>query len=104
MENGQEERVTFELTDDEKHFVAHTHGRHLGCELAKCNLHQMVHLIIRLEAGRRKLEHELEAMEDDRDIVAGRGTGTHGVNGICERCKWKDVDWLTNMAGEWGHP
>ena len=88
MKNGQEESATFELTHAEKHFVAHTHERHMGCEIAKCNFHHMVHLIIRLEAGRRKLEHELE----------------HGEVGSCERCKWKDVDWLTNQAAEWRNP
>ena len=97
MENGQEERVIFELTDAEKHFVAHNHGRHLQCELTKCNIHAMVHLIIRLEAGRRKMEHELEATEENE-------MGTHGVNGLCDRCKWKDVDWLTNQASDWRHP
>lgn len=88
MENGQEKGVTFALTHDEKHLVAHAHERHLQCELAKCNVHNLVHLIIRLEAGRRKLEHELE----------------HGEVGLCDRCKWKDVDWLTHMAAEWRNP
>ena len=97
MENGKEEGVTFELSDDEKHFIAHIHERHLKCELAKCNVHNLVHIIIRLEAGRRKLEHELEATQEAE-------MGTHGVEGLCDRCKWNDLDWLTNMAAEWRNP
>jgi len=96
MENGQKEGVTFQLSDDEKHSVAQVHGRHLGCELSKCNVHHLIHLIIRLEGGRQKLEHELEATQENE-------MGTHGVNGLCDRCKWADVDWLTHMAAEWGH-
>lgn len=96
MENGKEEGVTFELTDDEKHFVAHNHGHHLKCDLRKCNVHQLVHLVIRLEAGRRKLEHELAV-----EYQVRTATGAHADDGGCDRCKWKDVDWLTNMAAEW---
>lgn len=99
MENGQEKRVIFELSDDEKHFVAHNHGRHLQCDLVKCNVHQMVHIIIRLEAGRRKLEHKLEVGHEIRT-----GTGAHANGGLCDRCKWIDVDWVTNMAAEWRRP
>ena len=96
MANGQEERVIFQLSHDEKHFVADVHGRHIQCELTKCNVHQFVHLIIRLEAGRQKLEHELEATQEAE-------MGNHGVKGLCDRCKWTDVEWLTHMAHEWGH-
>lgn len=99
MKNGQEGGVTFELTDDEKHKVAHSHGRHLQCELAKCNVHQLVHLVIRLEAGRRKLEHELAVEYQKRT-----DTGAHADGGLCDRCKWQNVDWLTDMAAEWRNP
>jgi hypothetical protein len=95
LTDGQEERVTFQLSDDEKHFVAHAHGRHISCELTKCNVHHLIHLIIRLEAGWQKLKHDLDATEPSSHSGATAGQ--------CERCKWKDLDWLTHMAGEWGH-
>ncbi len=98
-QNGQEQGVTFELTDAEKSFVAETHGRHMSCDLGKCNFHLMVHLIIRLEAGRRKTEHELAVEYQTRTE-----TGAHAYGGFCDRCKWTDLDWLTNMASEWRHP
>ena len=98
MENGQKEHtdteeVSLELSKEEEHFLLHSHNRHIKCDVTKCNTHLLVHFIIRLEAARRKFEHDLGVCREDR---------VHGSLGVCDRCKWTNTEWIASMAGDWG--
>lgn len=95
MKNGKEpQTVRLELSANEKNHVSALHHHHVKCTFETCNIHTLVHQVIRLEAARIKLEHELEA--------SGENTmGTHGVQGLCERCRWTDVDWIKSLARDW---
>ena len=75
--------------------VGNTHARHLTCELVKCGTHALIHMVLRLEAERRRLEHELEATNES-------SMGTHGINGLCERCTWTAMDWMGSIQADWG--
>lgn len=78
--------ASLDLTQYEKDFVARVHASHLKCKLSDCSMHVLVHLIIRVEAGRRKTAHDCE----------------HSEVGICERCKWTEIDWIRSLASDWG--
>ncbi len=94
MANGKKADVTIELTQEEKNFLIFQHGAHIKCEVGKCTIHTMVHMIIRLEAGRRKMEHE---------AIVVRGTENNGrEHGICERCDWTPGQWVESLGNEWG--
>lgn len=100
MENGKEthaaaQGVSLELNREERGFVVMTHANHLKCELVKCGTHALVHMIFRLEAERLHLEHNLEATLEGE-------MGTHGVNGLCERCTWTPMQWIRSIPADWG--
>ncbi len=95
MENGEEKIADLELTPTEAKFVRDLHSHHLDCDIQHCPIHAVVHLVVRLEAARRRLEHDLLATEEGE-------MGTHGVDGLCERCKWTSIDWVTSLASDWG--
>ncbi len=95
MENGNEPQgLTLELSQKERNYISVMHDHHIKCALENCNIHSLVHVVIRLEAARVKLAHELEATTENE-------MGTHGKQGLCERCRWTDVDWIRSLSGEW---
>ncbi len=94
MENGQEANVGLELTESEHQWLRTIHTGHVKCAFDNCYIHVLIHMVVRVEAARRRMEHELVATAENE-------MGTHGEGGTCEKCRWTSVDWIKTLSAEW---